>query len=96
MKLTRGSKWLVLFGCTALFLVLSGAAYQAQAQSPGHYTFNPPKSLEQAYVPGEVLVKFKNSPATFRGKPSRKHLDSLHGAAAAEFVAALPTKARPP
>jgi subtilisin family serine protease len=41
-----------------------------------------------------VLVKFKDSPATFRGKPSRKHLNSLHGAAAAEFVAALPAKAQ--
>ena len=41
-----------------------------------------------------MLVKFKDSPATFRGKPSRKHLNSLHGAAAAEFVAALPTKAQ--
>jgi len=94
MKLNRGRKWLVLFGCAALFLVLSGASYQTQAQSPGHYTFNPAKSLEQAYVPGEVLVKFKNSPATFRGKPSRQHLHSLNGAAAAEFAAALPTKAQ--
>jgi subtilisin family serine protease/N-acetylneuraminic acid mutarotase len=41
-----------------------------------------------------VLVKFKESPATFRGKPSRKHLNSLHGAAAAEFVAALPSRAQ--
>jgi len=94
MKLIRGRKWLVLLGCAVFFLVLGGASYEAQAQSPGHYTFNPAKSLEQAYVPGEVLVKFKNSPATFRGKPSRKHLNSLHGAAAAEFAAALPTKAQ--
>ena len=94
MRLTRGRKWLVLFGCAALFLVLSGASHQAQAESPGHDTFKPPKSLDQPYVPGEVLVKFKESPATFRGKPSRKHLNSLHGAAAAEFVAALPTKAQ--
>jgi subtilisin family serine protease len=94
MRLTRGRKWMVLFGCAALLLVLSGASHLAQAQSPDHYTFKPPKSLEQAYVPGEVLVKFKNTPATFRGKPSRKHLNTLHGAAAAEFVSALPTKAQ--
>jgi N-acetylneuraminic acid mutarotase len=94
MKLTRGSKWLVLFICAALFLVLSGASHQAQAQSPDHYTFTPPTSPEQPYVPGEVLVKFKESPATFRGKSSRKQLDALHGAAAAEFVAGLPTKAQ--
>jgi subtilisin family serine protease/N-acetylneuraminic acid mutarotase len=75
-------------------LVLSGASTQIQAESPIQHTFKPPKSLDHPYVPGEVLVKFKNSPATFRGKPSRKHLDSLHGAAAAEFVAALPTKAQ--
>ena len=94
MRLTRGRKWLVLFGFAALLLVLSGASNRAQAESSGHHTFKPPKSLDQAYVPGEVLVKFKESPATFRGKPSRKHLNSLHGAAAAEFVAALPTKAQ--
>ena len=94
MRLNRGRKWLVLLGCAALFLVLSGASHQAQAESPDHHTFKPPKSLDQPYVPGEVLVKFKDSPATFRGKPSRKHLHSLHGAAAAEFVAALPTKAQ--
>jgi subtilisin family serine protease len=94
MKLTRGIKVLVLFGCAALFLVLSGASHQAQAESPGMDTFRPPKSLDQPYVPGEVLVKFKESPATFRGKPSRKHLNSLHGAAAAEFAAALPAKAQ--
>ena len=41
-----------------------------------------------------MLVKFKESPATFRGKPSREHLHSLHGAAAAEFAAALPGKAQ--
>ena len=94
MRVTRGRKWLVLFGCAALFLVLFGASHQAQAESPAHHTFKPPNSLDQPHVPGEVLVKFKESPATFRGKPSRKHLDSLHGAAAAEFVAALPTKAQ--
>ncbi|MBU4231112.1 MAG: S8 family serine peptidase [Proteobacteria bacterium] len=94
MKLNRMRKWLVFLGCAVLLLVLSGASHQAQAESPGHVTFKPPKSLDQAYVPGEVLVKFKDSPATFRGKPSREHLRSLHGAAAAEFVAALPTKAQ--
>jgi subtilisin family serine protease len=41
-----------------------------------------------------VLVKFKESPATFRGKPSREHVRSVHGAAAAEFVGALPAKAQ--
>ena len=41
-----------------------------------------------------MLVKFKESPATFRGRPSREHLRSVHGAAAAEFVAALPTRAQ--
>jgi len=94
MRLTRGRKLSVLFGCAALLLVLSGASNRAQAESPGHQTFKPPQGLEQACVPGEVLVKFKDSPATFRGKPSRKHLNSLHGRAAAEFVAALPTKAQ--
>jgi N-acetylneuraminic acid mutarotase len=94
MRLTRGRKWLVLFGCAALSLVLSGASNRAQAESPIHHTFKPPKSLDHPYVPGEVLVKFKESPATFRGKPSRKHLNSLHGTAAAEFVAALPTRAQ--
>ena len=94
MRLTRGRKWLVLFGCASLFLVLSGASNRAQAESPGHHTFKPPKSLDRPHVPGEVLVKFKESPATFRGRPSREHLRSVHGAAAAEFVAALPTKAQ--
>ncbi len=41
-----------------------------------------------------MLVKFKESPATFRGKPSREHLRSVQGAAAAEFAAALPNQAR--
>jgi subtilisin family serine protease/N-acetylneuraminic acid mutarotase len=87
-------KWLVLFGCAALLLILSGASQQVQAQSPGRQTFKPPKSLEQPHAPGEVLVKFKESPAIFRGKPSREHLRSVHGAAAAEFVAALPARAQ--
>jgi subtilisin family serine protease len=94
MRLTRGGKWLVLLGWAALLLVLSGGSHRAWAESSGHDTFRPPKSLDAAYVPGEVLVKFKNTPATFRGKPSRKHLNTLHGAAAAEFVSALPTKAQ--
>ena len=94
MRLTRGSKWLVLFGCAALLLVLSGASNRAQAESPGPQTFNPLQGQEAPYAAGEVLVKFKDSPATFRGKPSRKHLNTLHGAAAAEFVAALPTRAQ--
>ena len=73
---------------------MAGASYRAQAQTTDQHTFKPPKSLEAAYVPGEVLVKFKESPATFRGKPSREHFRSVHGAAAAEFVAALPTRAQ--
>jgi len=94
MRLTGGRKWLVLLGCAALSLFLSGASNRAQAESPIHHTFKPPKSLDRPYVPGEVLVKFKESPATFRGRPSREHLRSVHGAAAAEFVAALPTRAQ--
>jgi subtilisin family serine protease len=94
MRLNRGRKWLVLFGCVVLFLVLSGASHRAQAESPGHQTFKPTESLDHPYVPGEVLVKFKGTPATFGGKPSRTHLNTLHGAAAAEFAAALPAKAQ--
>lgn len=88
------AKWLIFLGLAATLLVLSGASGLAQSDSPGRDTFKPPKSLKAAYVPGEVLVKFKNSPATFRGKPSREHFPSIHGAAAAQFAAALPDKAR--
>jgi N-acetylneuraminic acid mutarotase len=94
MRLTRDKKWLVLLGCAGLLLVLSGASNRAQAESSIHHTFKAPKSLERPHVPGEVLVKFKESPVTFRGKRSREHLRSVHGAAAAEFAAALPTRAR--
>jgi len=94
MRSGRGSKWFFWLGWTALLLVMAGASYRAQAQTTDHQTFKPPKSLEAAYVPGEVLVKFKESPDTFRGKPSREHFHSLHGAAAAEFAAALPAKAQ--
>jgi len=94
MSSGKGGKWFYWVGWTALLLVMAGASYQAQAQTTDHHTFKPPKSLDAAYVPGEVLVKFKESPATFRGKPSREHFPSVHGAAAAEFAAALPTKAQ--
>jgi subtilisin family serine protease len=94
MVLHRGGKWLVLFWLAALLLVLSGTSGSAQADSTDHDTFQPPKSLEAAHVPGEVLVKFKDSPATFRGKSSRKHYLSVQGAAAAEFAAALPPRAQ--
>jgi subtilisin family serine protease len=94
MRLTRGRKCLVLLGYAALLLVLSGASHQAQGESPIHHTFKAPKSLDRPHVPGEVLVKFKESPATFRGRPSREHLRSVRGAAAAEFVSALPTRAQ--
>lgn len=94
MRSARGRKWLVLFGWAVLFLLMSGASPRAQAEAPGDYTFKPPQSPDAAYVPGEVLVKFKESPATFRGRPSREHLRSVQGAAAAEFVAALPTEAQ--
>ncbi len=94
MSSGKGGKWLVILGLAVTLLVLSGASGLAQSDSPGLDTFRPPKSLEAAYVPGEVLVKFKNSPATFRGKPSREHFPSVHGDAAAEFAAALPDKAQ--
>ncbi|MDP2045946.1 MAG: hypothetical protein Q8L00_07020, partial [Deltaproteobacteria bacterium] len=75
-----------------LLLVLSGASNRAQAETPGQDTFKPPKGLSQSHVPGEVLVKFKESPAAFGGRPTREHVRSVHGAAAAEFVAALPSR----
>jgi subtilisin family serine protease len=94
MRVGNGRKWFVFFGCAALFLTLFADLHLAQADPASHDTFKPPKSLDGAFAPGEVLVKFKDSPDTFRGRPSQEQLISIHGAAAAEFAAALPTKAR--
>ncbi len=94
MSMGKCGKWVViLLGWVTFFLATSGALNLAQA-GPGPQTFNPHQGLEAPYVPGEVLVKFKNSPATFRGQPAREHLKSLHGAAAQEFAAALPDQAQ--
>ncbi|MCX5890342.1 MAG: S8 family serine peptidase [Deltaproteobacteria bacterium] len=94
MSSGKGGKWLVILGWVVFSLAMVGAPHRAQAESSDRHTFKPPKSLEASHVPNEVLVKFKNSPTTFRGKPSREHLHSVQGAAATEFAAALPSKAQ--
>ncbi len=89
-----GRKWLVvLLGWAASFMAMSGALHQAQAGADPQ-TFNPHLGQQAPYAAGEVLVKFKYSPATFRGKPTKGLFHSLEGAAAQEFATALPDQAQ--
>jgi subtilisin family serine protease len=91
MKSGNRGYWLVLLVILIFFIVDSSRLQAEPAERP---TFKAPKHLESTFEPDEVLVKFKDLPATFRGRPSREHLRSLQGVAAKEFAAALPDKAQ--
>ena len=87
-------KWALIFCLAALALVFLVPQNPALAQADSLYTYKIPDAPGPKFAPGEVLVKFKNSPTPRPDLPAKERLRPLSGGKAADFVATLPAKAQ--